>query len=269
VGLLGCAQEGTSPPVQPIPVEAEAVEVIEPVTTSTEVVVVQQEPLEITPPIYAPVYAQFDPVPGLTAPPIFYPLGWSQDGVFAFMEIRESAGRGGYQVSIRIIDLVQDNVVYNATELDWDNADIVDLVFPEDSDTIARYFARFWSEELTAAKVVTSDRENFNVFSPLPIVFEDVSYFSRFDVIPRVEEDAIQGTIEAYDFWLMGDNNTSKLVYSAEPRAVTVSAAGYFLSPFEPRVAIVLVEERYVFEGNEPFALVTGSNMKVGFESLD
>ena len=217
-------------------------------------------------PVLAPVYEGYSGTAGMPDPH-FYPLGWSRDGAFAYLTLRGDPGRGGFSARLFIINLVTDQRLAEERELEWDHEPVADLLFPEDAAQILQYFVDLWRPQLESASIGL-DPGLGNQFERLPIVRGDVSYFAQFDVVYGGEDEFLDN-IEAYDFWLRGDNDTRKRVYSASPRAVDVGASGYFMSPYEPRVAIVLIETRYTFEGNEPFVVLTGSNMAVGFEAVE
>lgn len=217
-------------------------------------------------PAPAPVYDGYPGTAGMPEPH-FYPLGWSTDGAFAYLTLRGDPGRGGFSTRLFIINLVTDERLAEERELEWDHEPVADLLFPEDAPQILRYFTDLWRPQLEEASI-DLDPDLGNQFARLPIARGDVSYFAQFDVVYGGEDEFLDN-IEAYDFWLRGDNGTRKRVYSASPRALEVGASGYFMSPHEPRAAIVLIETRYTFEGNEPFAVVTGSNMAVGFEPVE
>lgn len=217
-------------------------------------------------PAQAPVYDGFPGTAGMPEPH-FYPLGWSTDGAFAYLTLRGDPGRGGFSTRLFIINLVTDQRLAEERELEWDHEPVADLLFPDDAEQMLEYFMELWRPQLEAA-AIDLDPDLGNQFARLPIVRGEVSYFAQFDVVYGGDDEFLDN-IEAYDFWLRGDNGTRKRVYSASPLALEVGASGYFMSPHEPRAAIVLIEMRYTFEGSEPFAVVTGSNMAVGFEVVE
>ena len=210
----------------------------------------------------APVFEGFSGTAGMPDP-LFYPLGWSADGAFGYMTLRGDPGRGGFSARLHLVNLITDQSIAERREIDWDHEELLDLIFPEDAALVVEYFLRLWAP-LIAEAGIDIDPDLASTFERLPIVRDGVSYFSQFDVVYGGEDEFLDN-IEAYDFWLRADNTTVKRVYSASPRAVAVGASGYFMSPYEPRVAIVLIETRYTFEGNEPFVVLTGSNMAAGF----
>lgn len=217
----------------------------------------------------AAVYEGFQPSSGVLAAalPTFHPLGWSPKGAFGFIEIREDSGRGGYSVHLHIQDMISDEYVARESALDWDHAALETYAWPQDSREITGYFIDFWQEQIDEALLHPRDPSTMSAFQPLPIVFDGVSYFGMIEKAYGGEDPAMDA-IEAYDYWLRGNDETRKLIFSASPRAVEVGTAGYFLSPFEPRAAVVILEERFTFEGTEPFAVIAGSRMDMGFEPV-
>ena len=214
------------------------------------------------------MYANFGESSAGVATPRFFPLGFSDAGAFGYLELREDPGRGGFSARLRIFDLITDGELANERELDWDHEEIVDLSFYEDTDAIAGYFLEFWRDTVADAGLAPENASHGSTFRGLPVEYAGASYFALLDKVYGGEDPSFDN-LQAYDFFLRGDNETRKRIYSTDPRAVDVSASGYFASPFEPRVAVVLVEERYTFEGTEPFAVITGSNMAVGFEPVE
>ena len=61
-------------------------------------------------------------------------------------------------------------------------------------------------------------------------------------------------------------NNKSKLVTSVEnKRSEYVKTTGFIKSPYEDRIALVVANAEYVFEGDEVFVNFYGCNLSVGF----
>jgi hypothetical protein len=215
-----------------------------------------------------PVYEQMLPGSAGVADPTYYSLGFTSESVYGSMTVREDPGRGGFSAELTVINAITDETLVEADALNWDHEQVADLAYPDDLETIADYFIDFWADEYGEFGLAPRDASHRGSFKDLPIEYEGVEYFAEFDVVYGGEDPAFDN-IEAYDFWLRGANDMRKLVYSASPRAVEVAASGYFASPFEDRVVIVLLEKRYSFEGHEPFAVLTGSNMAVGFEPVE
>jgi hypothetical protein len=156
-------------------------------------------------------------------------LGWDTAGRFGYLEIRYDDGRGGYSV----------------------------------------YFLELWRADIEGLGFGNPCLARSVAFAHFPLATDSgVEYFSDLDVVYGGEDPAFDN-IQAYDLWLRGSDGSAKLVGSAEPRAVHVQVAGYFPSPFENRIAVVLLEERYSFEGTELFPVIFGSNMSVGFQPAE
>ena len=63
------------------------------------------------------------------------------------------------------------------------------------------------------------------------------------------------------------NNSKTKIITNrTNITADNVYICGYFQSPFENRIALIIAEEKYVFEGNELFYDFIGCLTNVGFK---
>lgn len=198
----------------------------------------------------------------------FSPLGWNAEGAFGYIEIRLDEGRGGFSVRLRVADMISDEILVDEHELDWDHETVQELNPESHSAEILNYFINYWQNPLEANSLLPNAGRRVAELKSFPFESDQgIEYFTQVDIIYGGEDPAFDN-IEAYDLWLRGTDQTAKLVGSRNPRAVAVYSAGYFLSPFENRIACLLVEERFTFEGTELFPVLMGSNMSFGFEPL-
>jgi hypothetical protein len=178
------------------------------------------------------------------------------------MTVRQVDGRGGTIFAYEVIDAVSDRRLARIEDdsFDWD-----DLSAPETPQASWRRVGSEVTQMLRDHGIVQTGE--------LPVrglPFESGGY--RFDASTLVDlevepDDPAFDRIEAYEVWMRRVGESAKRVsVQTGIRAVGVAVAGYIQSPFESRVLLAVLEERYVFEGSELLLRLYGSHLNVGFE---
>lgn len=193
-----------------------------------------------------------------------YILGWSKDGKMAYIENRSIEGRGGYDFYFIIIDLVEDKITYQFKKQWYDNDDYGEspqkrLTFQQ----CIKVYSKEINKQLKATKIIVKPCE-FQNFPAKDSKGKDV----KFDVkITKKETGEFNFTCMSYEIYASKDNQ-SKLINSVDnKRCEYVKATGYLKSPYEDRVALIIADSEYVFEGNEVFISFYGCNLSSGFRS--
>lgn len=186
--------------------------------------------------------------------PLFIPMGWSPEGYFALLDVREAQGRGGYVTSLTIVNCITDAILFRGEE--WGEEPGVTPLGEVNLTSRAQ-----WEKELASRGIEAAGTD----YHRFPYERNGVVFRTDLDVVYS-DKNEFYDTVAAYDLWIRGDDGTAKRVTGRKPTALDVFAGGYFRSPFEERIALVLLEERYTFEGTEYFPVIIGSHMAVGFE---
>ena len=191
-----------------------------------------------------------------------YVLGWSKDGKMAYLENRCIEGRGGHDLLFTILDLVEDETVFNKKVSWYDDDD--DGESPEKgmsfSDCIKNNSAEF-NNEL---------KKNGIILSPSKVMsfpFVD-SKKNRYDFDITVirkgigEYNLIHMTYEI----IARKNKNYKILNRVENKICSYALpTGYLKSPYENRIALIVASSEFVFEGDEVFVNFYGCNLNAGF----
>ena len=170
---------------------------------------------------------------------ILYAIGFSEDGHFAFMEQQMLEGTGCSEASFYIQDLVSDEILVNlqGSGNDGDGSTVDSLIeeyHAEIDDALAQY---------DIAMVPCQ-------FKELP--YEDGESFADIQVsvtdTGRLMHEMFR--IINYECVASDGKRGSKIVSAKKNVTVDdVYVCGYIKSPFEGRLAIVIAEKRFGFEG--------------------
>ena len=169
----------------------------------------------------------------------YYPIGWSRDGKIAFRQFTSFDGIGGCLDEIIIQSTISDKILktikldeFNPDESeDWDNHCNLDQTWNRERGTISKYLNRYEIEDNsfglinTSTKIRTSDGE-FKIKLSQNLLEEFSDETGR--------ENSTKYKLKVY---FDGD---SKTISNDRITAHNVDYLGYYKSPFENRVIIVL-----------------------------
>jgi len=178
--------------------------------------------------------------------PDFYPLGWSKDGKLAFCIKQFYDGRGETQIRFIIQDTITDKIIYQLD--DWNCSTISVFVSNYSQDIDEKIYENkinLIKQDLISAKEKT-----------------DISY----------KVQALNITDSEYGFkqldYMIQAKKGSKsktLMTKKEVLANSVFVCGSLKSPFEDRLAVIIAEVDYGFEGCDIQYHITGCHTTVGF----
>ncbi|MGY8950481.1 MAG: hypothetical protein ACKVJW_01755, partial [Flavobacteriales bacterium] len=169
----------------------------------------------------------------------YYPIGWSRDGKIAFRQFTSFDGIGGCLDEIIIQSTISDKILktikldeFNPEESeDWDNHCDLDQTWNRERRTILKYLNRYEIEDNsfglinTSTSIRTSDGE-FKIKLSQSLLEEFSDETGR--------ENSTKYKLKVY---FDGD---SKTISNDRITAHNVDYLGYYKSPFENRVIIVL-----------------------------
>ncbi len=194
----------------------------------------------------------------------FYPIGWSRDGKLAYLVEPPDEACGCYFAKFVIQDLKTDKII-------WQDQYTGEIEVKPEEDLNS-----FWPQrrKMYSAKLREHGIEphrDFKLLGPR-ISFEG-------DVItPRIDIDIttdgvfeVEGKVTVnMDSKRLGTKVIRQDVYKKEDVNGFRNAeiAGVLLSPFEPRAAVIIVEELRGYEGppNITRVKIVGSTLKTGFK---
>ena len=202
-----------------------------------------------------------------------HPIGWSEDGKFAFLRVVTPQFKGRPIFEYRIFDAVRDEVVW---ELDDDTED-----WPSDDPEMLRGALDIAWERM--GETVSAKLREYGIKQNHSTEFSAFPYRRDEELLTAVltmvsEADPYDGTpmgpapypdlIAEYTVTLQSSRRGSKRVTREdEIFAVAAWAEGYIESPYEKRIILLIGEKRMGFEMTPMLEYrFFGSHLGVGFE---
>ena len=179
----------------------------------------------------------------------FYPIGWSKDGKFAYYIEPVDEACDCYFGKIVISDLKSDADVWH---FDYSSDE------REEGAKKPRSLAALWNanRKLFSAKLSENNIEPHRAVRvlsfPVRHKTDRITSALSFERKPMSEADRIYGDISRVRVQVTSLQNGKKTVFDQqypEAKPLYVGMIGYLKSPFEPRVAIILVEIYRGYEG--------------------
>ena len=176
--------------------------------------------------------------------PEFGLIGWSKDGLFAYREILSDGGVGTFADNIIIYNLKNDEIVESfsfsiSNEYDW-------IEYPP-GDSPWEYYQRSINRLLSKYEIIQANSNKFYTNK----------YIDKYEIILKNKKSECDGDYWEYEHeyrLLVGSNNNGyKKVGGGllECGSSSMNFEGYFKSPFENRIVIVLSSLRLGYESEE------------------
>lgn len=184
--------------------------------------------------------------------------GWSNNGKIAYSIEEEIEGRGGQKIDFIIFDLISDNIIFKLEMDSYDYNDVTD-------ESLYNLFNVTILNTLKAHNIIRQK----TYFLRFPFRKNNKEYNSQINNIKhkRDEFGLFDNVVSKYSVLVTADDK-KKIIGNFNPVSpVTgfVYLCGYFLSPFENRVLVVIAEEHWGSEGTELTYRFSGCNLEVGF----
>lgn len=191
-----------------------------------------------------------------------YVLGWSNDGKLAFIENRGIDGRGGHDLHFTIQDMIEDENVYYK-KIKWYDDDNYgeNPELKQTFEECIRNNSKEFNSELKKYKI------NLN---PVKVEIFPVIDKNGTDIdfkIANTKEYIGEFSLPHMDYEIIAiKNNKYKLLSKIENKMCDyVIPTAYIKSPYEDRIALIVANAEYVFEGREVFINFYGCNLNSGF----
>ncbi len=178
----------------------------------------------------------------ITVDAFFFPIGWSEKGLFAYAGISPLIGNNGYSVSYAVLNLTTDSCLWHFNDFGE---------YPEPHTTALK---TSWSKQqkilnTTLFKYGIVSRE-IGKFTRFPFKYGDDSVYSEYKL--QRENSCAGNPIVDSDLYIRTTTNGSKRVahqlYGCDAPGFSERSSGALdaifivgglVSPFEPRVAII------------------------------
>jgi hypothetical protein len=202
----------------------------------------------------------------------FYPIGWSKDGKFAYYLEPVDEACDCYFAKLFIVDLKSDKVLWS---FDYNSESIDDAKQAKKPYTLAT----LWQDkrELFSGKLkeyAIQPQGRFAV-QPFPINYGGDQLTADLTLKEKeganAEDARLYGVINKATLQLISKHNGKKTISEmayTEAMPLDVKVLGYLQSPFEPRIAVILLEAYRGYEGPPHVGAVkvAGASLTGGFK---
>jgi hypothetical protein len=202
----------------------------------------------------------------------FYPIGWSKNGNFAYYTEPVDEACGCYFAKLFILDLKTDKVLWKFEHNGDSTEEDMKAGKPYSFITMWRANQKLFSGKLKEYGIEPLGRTTLLSF---PATYEGDRLTADFKTRNKegLGEDArIYGVVGYLTLQINSQRNGKKTVldytYTDEAIPLYVGMVGYVKSPFEPRVAVILMEIYRGWEGppNTGTVKIVGADLVSGFK---
>jgi hypothetical protein len=202
----------------------------------------------------------------------FYPIGWSKDGKFAYYSEPADEACGCYFAKLVILDLRNDKVLWSFDYNGMDEQNEDEKNVPKSINDLWRRNRKLFSDKLREHNIVAQRPFNLLLF-PINQAGDQL----RADLAIKEnkdEETRLYGIVSQATLQLISKRNGKKTIldkkYDSEddPQPLEMKVMGYTKSPFEPRIAVLLIEVHRGYEGppHTTHIKIVGSSLSSGFK---
>jgi hypothetical protein len=202
----------------------------------------------------------------------FYPIGWSKDGKFAYYSEPGDEACGCYFAKLVILDLRNDKVVWSFDYNGLDENDEGRKGAPKSINDLWRTNRKLFSDKLREHNIVAQRPFNLLLF---PISQEGDQLSADLKIKENKDEETrLYGIVSQATLQLISKRNGKKTILDktygkeTDPQPLDLKVLGYTKSPFEPRIAVVLIEVQRGYEGppHTTHIRIAGSSLSSGFK---
>jgi hypothetical protein len=202
----------------------------------------------------------------------FYPIGWSKDGKFAYYSEPGDEACGCYFAKLVILDLVSDKVLWSFDYNGLDKGDEGRKGEPKSINDLWRTNRKLFSEKLREHNIVPQRPFNLLLF-PINQVGDQLTTELKIKE-NKDEETRPYGIVNQATLQLISKQNGKKTILDktygkeTDPQPLEMKVLGYLKSPFEPRIAVMLIEIQRGYEGppHTTHIKIVGSSLSSGFK---
>jgi hypothetical protein len=201
----------------------------------------------------------------------FYPIGWSKSGNFAYYTEPVDEACGCYFAKLFIVDLKSDKVLWKFEHQGDDFESDKKAGKPYSFATMWRANQKLFSGKLREYGIEPQGRAALLSF-PASYKGDVVTADFKTKEKEGLGDQAIYGIVGNINLQLNSKRNGRKTVldysYKEEGIPLYVGMVGYLKSPFEPRIAIILMEIYRGYEGppNTGTVMIAGAHLETGFK---
>ncbi len=164
-----------------------------------------------------------------------YPIGWSGNGYFAFIQEDEVAGRGGVKFLYIVISSTTDKIVWNYLD-DWKNTNDVSV-----AKSIERV-RKVLVEHLVKYQIVQNSGVELH---PFPYHKDNQVFFPKIGISKKEDKHPFLGDIQSITIFMNRNEKKKRIYVKEDPGALSYWVSGYFASPFEKRILVSIGVEKW------------------------
>jgi hypothetical protein len=217
---------------------------------------------------FRPYYRQ--PTGAHFIPEGFYPIGWSRDGKFAYYLEPVDEACGCYFAQLFILDLKTDEVLWSFDYSSEGTEEAEQEGKPDSLATLWKANLQLFSDKLREHAIEPQAR--FSLLS-FPVNHKGQLITARLRTAEEkglTEDERLYGSIGKATLQLNSSRRGKKTVLDhsySKGRPLYVGMLGYLKSPFEPRIAVVLMKVMRGWEGppHTGEVQIVGASLENGF----
>jgi len=199
----------------------------------------------------------------------FYPIGWSKDGKLAYYLEPGDEACGCYYAKLIIRDLKTDKVLW---QFDYDSSDLQETLkkrTPESLSALWRYKRDLFNSKLREYDIKAPGQFALLLF---PISYDGDQLTTLLNTKETAEDQTygiISNALLQVTSKRKGKKTTWGKTYKTEDGLpLDLKVLGYLKSPFEPRIAVILIDVWRGYEGppHVTHTTVVGSSLDTGFK---
>jgi hypothetical protein len=199
----------------------------------------------------------------------FFPIGWSKDGKFAFYTEPVDEACHCYFAELYILDLKNDKILWSINY----NSDFLDEAKkekrPYSLETLWQSKRELFSENLNKHQIEPQGRLAVLSF---PLTYNGDRLSTNMSIVENPDEESRPyGVVRKATLQLRSKRSGKKTLSEksyAEAMPLDVRVLGYIKSPFEERIAVVLLEVFRGYEGppHTGHIKIVGASLNTGFK---
>ena len=213
--------------------------------------------LRLKPSIYIAEANKLDGAHNVYDNSVLFPIGFSKDGKFACLSEVSLEGKGAVDPSFFIQDLVTDSIVCS-----------IESPQPGSDDMDTAAFVQLMHEAIDAALAEFGIQQVPCTFLPFPCTGAGGTLDVRVEVSDTGKLLYDMFKIIDYTCIATDGSGRKKIITTKKDTALDdVYVCGYISNPFEDRIAVVLAEKAFGFEGCDLHYSVLGCSQSAGFSA--
>ena len=188
-----------------------------------------------------------------------YPLGFSKDSSFAYLVIPPDEARDFLIVEVHVQNLINNKTVFYK-QYDFDKINKLPKDYPFDFDSFIKKYQKDIDAILKKHQIPEQELSFETKIKPL-LLSKEKHFSTTNDMGPFLDKLTVTMTNKKHQRKTIFNKKLAKYTYDS-------AIAGYFKSPFEDRIALILLSMQRGWEGPPHISYFTliGASLSKGFQ---